>query len=867
MELEASSIIAGIITLLYFGLLAIVWRNRHKIGSETLPWLTSVLIFATLASLVSIVSSNSGDFVEGHLTQTSLVIYLLGFMLVAYTVLTLIFFLKKRRIAMIALVLGLGWCVAVVGLGVFGDSPLGAENWIADLIKDLDPAGLIAIGGWAVIALILLGLSFERFYAAGLPEVANRALFWAMVVPLVLTGAVLNASHTEFLREVGWVIQLLGIAGVVYGVIQLRVVDIRQTIRLSTINLVLTLITAGLIWGVLLIADEIQTDDVDNRRVVLIGLALITAALYGPLYLISQALSARLIRQEVDDVSSEVRRFVETITGVVEIDELAQVVMNTLRDVVRVRRGVLLIVSAGEHSNNLRIEPHKVSLGEVPPTQGWLSIESPIHSHFIKHRRPLLQFDLDYAKEYGEVIPVEREFFRQLRMAAFAPIMVQGRLIGVLASGPKLTDAPFSASDLEVLTTIANQTGIALRNSRLVDDLRKREHDVAESNKRLEAAKRQLEALDAVKTDFITIASHELRTPLAQIRGHTDIIEALNEQGILDQDQLTGLTANLRRAADRLETLIGDMLDVSQLDLSAMDLRFAQTTIENVVRLAIEPLQESIRNRKQSLTARGLRGLPVIEADMQRLVQAIRNVVLNAVKFTPDGGRIDIIGSLVSNTQTGKDEIQIAIKDSGIGIDPKNHEAIFEKFFRTTDPGLHSTGTTKFMGAGPGLGLTIARGVITGHGGRVWVESEGFDPDKLPGSTFYIVLPITPPEGGRRVMTFSGGTATARPTQPKPPAGLSELVKEPAKPAAVAAIAPPPAEKPVEPIVADEEEDEEDKDAPFIEPNPTIINPAASRVGLTSAAKAAAEEALAEIEASLDLDEALPENTDDDSKW
>lgn len=150
----------------------------------------------------------------------------------------------------------------------------------------------------AAIAFILLGLSFERFYAAGLPEVANRALFWAMVVPLVLTGAVLNASHTEFLREVGWVIQLLGIVGVVYGVIQLRVVDIRQTIRLSTINFSLTLITAGLIWGVLLIADEIQTDDVDNRRVVLIGLALITAALYGPLYLISQALSARLIRQK-----------------------------------------------------------------------------------------------------------------------------------------------------------------------------------------------------------------------------------------------------------------------------------------------------------------------------------------------------------------------------------------------------------------------------------------------------------------------------------------------------------------------------------------------------------------------------------------
>lgn len=862
MELEASSIIAGVITLLYLGLLSAAWRNRQKVGMDIMRWLVAVLILATLASAVSILSADS-ELIENRLSQTSLVIYLLSLMLVAYGGLTLAFFLQRRPQITLMLVIGLIWCIAVIGLGILGDSNLGDENWIGDLIDNPDPAGLVAIGGWGVIALILLALSFQKFYSAGLPEVANRALFWAMVVPLVLMGAVLNASHTEFLREIGWVVQLVGIAGVVYGVVQLRVVDIRQTMRLITVNFALTIVTAILILGVLLVAEEIRPDSEANRRVIFVGLALIAAALYGPLYLIAQAFTSRMISHNLEDMGSEVRRFVEEITGVVEIDELAQVVMNTLRDVMRVRRGALLLVSAGEHATALKVEAYRVGLGEIPPVQSWLNTESSIYGALYKSRRTVLQFDLDYAREYADIVPMEREFFRQLRMAAFAPIVVQNRLIGILACGPKANDAPFSPSDLELMTTIANQTGIALRNSRLVDDLRKREHDVAESNKRLEAAKRQLEALDAVKTDFITIASHELRTPLAQIRGHTDIIEALNEQGILDQDQLSGLTTNLRKAADRLETLIGDMLDVSQLDLSAMDLRFAQTTIENVVRLAIEPLQESIRNRKQSLTARGLRGLPVIEADMQRLVQAIRNVVLNAVKFTPDGGRIDIIGSLVSNTQTGKDELQIAIKDTGIGIDPKNHEAVFEKFFRTTDPGLHSTGTTKFMGAGPGLGLTIARGVITGHGGRAWVESEGFDPDKLPGSTFYIVLPITPPEGGRRVMSFSGAPER-RPTQPKPPAGLAAVSKDNKEKESPKPIAAPAAsiEKPVEPPV---EEQEPDADEPFIETNPTIINPAASRVGLTSLAKAAAEEALAEIETSAATDEA--DADDNDSQW
>jgi signal transduction histidine kinase len=249
--------------------------------------------------------------------------------------------------------------------------------------------------------------------------------------------------------------------------------------------------------------------------------------------------------------------------------------------------------------------------------------------------------------------------------------------------------------------------------------------------------------------------------------------------------------------------LIGDMLDVSQLDLSAMDLRFAETTIESAVRMAVEPLHESIRNRKQSLTARGLRGLPPLEADVQRLVQAIRNVVLNAVKYTPDGGRIDIIGTLIANPVTGADEIQLEIRDNGIGIDPKNKEAIFDKFFRASDPGLHSTGTTKFMGAGPGLGLTIARGVIEGHGGRIGVESEAFDPDNLPGSTFYIVLPLTPPQGTRRVLPISSAGRHVGSTDPV---------------------------------------DATDDD-PFIEPDPTLLNPSAHRAGLTKAAMAAAEDA------------------------
>ena len=184
--------------------------------------------------------------------------------------------------------------------------------------------------------------------------------------------------------------------------------------------------------------------------------------------------------------------------------------------------------------------------------------------------------------------------------------------------------------------------------------------------------------------------------------------------------------------------------------------------------MAIEPLTDPIKQRRLTLSARGLRGLPQIEADMQRLVQAFRNIITNAIKFTPDGGRIDITASFHgSDNDKFAEYILIAIADTGIGISGDDTKLIFNKFYRAGDPGLHSTGTYKFMGAGPGLGLTIAKGVIDGHGGRVWAESPGHNTETLPGSTFYIQLPLVPPEDAHRVLPFEKKEPTRANPMPK----------------------------------------------------------------------------------------------------
>jgi signal transduction histidine kinase len=124
-----------------------------------------------------------------------------------------------------------------------------------------------------------------------------------------------------------------------------------------------------------------------------------------------------------------------------------------------------------------------------------------------------------------------------------------------------------------------------------------------------------------------------------------------------------------------------------------------------------------------------------IYADPERIYQALRNILSNAIKFTPDKGSITVDGRTLPGF------IEITVADTGIGISSENQTLIFEKFGQLGRVDLHSSGKTKFKGGGPGLGLAIARGIVEAHGGTIWVESEGHDEKKLPGSTFHVLIP------------------------------------------------------------------------------------------------------------------------------
>ena len=130
----------------------------------------------------------------------------------------------------------------------------------------------------------------------------------------------------------------------------------------------------------------------------------------------------------------------------------------------------------------------------------------------------------------------------------------------------------------------------------------------------------------------------------------------------------------------------------------------------------------------------------MIDVDVEMMRKVFYHVIMNAIKYTPDGGKVSVSGKVIEDSN--KPEVEITVSDTGIGIAPQNHELVFEKFYQTGEVMLHSSGKTKFKGGGPGLGLAIARGIVEAHGGRIWLDSPGHDEETNPGTTVYVRLPV-----------------------------------------------------------------------------------------------------------------------------
>lgn len=606
---------------------------------------------------------------------------------------------------------------------------------------------------FSLAAVIYLTSAARR---ASQPALRSRVFFWTPVLVLAISNEIVLFYQLSSLE--GQYLRVLALAMMAYAMLSHHLPDVQDFIRQLLIYILSTLLIVGLYLGLFWLADLVLRNTPGYETIFTgAGVAAVISLLFAPIFGTVSRLVNRLLRFEKYDPSITLRDYAQSISNILDLERLATVAIGLIMEALEIKKGMLFLVDPeiGEGSQAVfrlrEVWPYNVAAEAesvtTPAQSTWrrkkghsilLAENSPISAYFREQHLPLLQDDLDFNPEFINASLAERKWFSELELQAYAPIFSRGEWIGLLALGPK--PRRYMPEDLNLLSAIASQTGVALENARLFDSQKKLTTQLREAYTFLDKANHDLAKLEMTKSNFISIASHELRTPLTSIKGYT---EMLLENPALGEEILP-FVKGIHKGTLRLHEIMDSMFDVAQLDTRTIELQRQDIFITELARSVFQELSKFASEREQEMTI-DLPQLPSIKADPNTIRKLLYHLIINAIKFTPNKGKITITGRQVpaNNRDLPEGGVEIVVADTGVGIDKSYQEVIFTKFYQ---PGellnRHSTGKTKFKGSGVGLGLALSRGIVDAHGGKIWVVSPGYDEEKCPGSEFHVVLPL-----------------------------------------------------------------------------------------------------------------------------
>jgi signal transduction histidine kinase len=309
----------------------------------------------------------------------------------------------------------------------------------------------------------------------------------------------------------------------------------------------------------------------------------------------------------------------------------------------------------------------------------------------------------------GAEYPLSREIAERFghRTVVVTPLFREGKPFGTILLRRQEV-RPFNDQEIGLLRTFADQAVIAIENVRLFREIQDKS--------------RQLETANQHKSEFLANMSHELRTPLNAIIGFSEVLleRLFGELNEKQDDYLKDIHSSGRH----LLSLINDILDLSKVEAGRMELDLAAFDLPSAISNAMTLIRERAQRHAITLALDTDPQLGEAVADERKFKQILLNLLTNAVKFTPDGGRVEV------SARRDADSIVVAVHDTGIGIAAEDQAAVFEEFRQV---GRHYTNKQE----GTGLGLALTRKFVELHGGRIWLESE---PGK--GSTFTFTIPL-----------------------------------------------------------------------------------------------------------------------------
>ncbi|MBC7225950.1 MAG: GAF domain-containing protein [Thermoflexales bacterium] len=296
----------------------------------------------------------------------------------------------------------------------------------------------------------------------------------------------------------------------------------------------------------------------------------------------------------------------------------------------------------------------------------------------------------------------------QVQSALSVPLITGQSKLGVLLLENWREPHAFGPSDLTFFQHVADLIALSVENFRLREELQ---------------AAQALSEANRLKAELISTLAHEMRTPLTSIKGYSTAL--LMEEASFSPETQREFLEIIDQECDVLQDLIHDLLESSIIDAGFLKLEVQPVLLPRLVKMVVDDMAR--RSRRHRLVVDFPEDFPLVEADPDRIMQVLRNLLDNAIKYSPNGGLVVVRG------EVRPDHVVISVADQGVGIAPEHLNRLFEKFFRIRSGlGRHVVGS--------GLGLPIARTIVESHGGQIWAESQVDQ-----GSTFYFTLPLSEP--------------------------------------------------------------------------------------------------------------------------
>ncbi|MBN1661448.1 MAG: GAF domain-containing protein [Anaerolineae bacterium] len=408
------------------------------------------------------------------------------------------------------------------------------------------------------------------------------------------------------------------------------------------------------------------------------------------------------LAQRVDELTNlyEISRMV---ASTLDREEIFDLVTAKLAEMFQVEAGALLLVD--EETEELEFVTSW--LGDREPLRGMrMKMGQGVVGQVAVSCQPALVNDAYHDERfYSEV---DRTTGFVTRSILCAPLTVQDRCIGVIELLNKI-DEPFVQEDVERLTNVARSLAIALDNARLYEEARQ---------------------LHEAKSRFVATMARELRLPLTAIKGYSEMLasEMAGSRSSLGMES----AGQIRINADRLITLMEDLLDISRLETGEANLQLEPVAIKEVIAQITSAFEQRLKEKNLRLNVKVPARLPLVYIDRERVGQVLGSLLTNAYYYTLPKGRITVEAQAleVAWRQRDVDWAMVSVADTGIGIGPDEQSRVFERFFRGDHPVIRQH-------PGRGLSLSISKSLVELHGGRMWVESE---PGR--GSIFHFTLPL-----------------------------------------------------------------------------------------------------------------------------